>query len=288
MPTVIARQFILVSPSEEPSDAALIEALEQIPTNNGICQIQISTPIRRDWPLFYAHLATRENLDKVVLSEFLLEEHLPSSDAEIRSVLKAVQQDRATRKVRLHRLRPSPSTVVRFLDAANRLTEFQLCCGTMLDEENGDCGPKEIAAALQRHPNLQYLFVSFQLLHDAYMIAILKALLVNRVLQKRKLSMHTWSEVTHRTFQELMFSTTTIRELHIHRLGDKTKQDFLQISRNKYSLRTLTVNNDNNFFNVDDQRLLQSYFRRNESLELYSSTTPQRSQRICCRKLVAL
>jgi len=207
MPTVIARQFILVHPSNEPSDAALTEALEQIPT--GIRQIHISTPIRGEWPLFYAHLATRENLDKVVLSEFLLEEHPPSSDAEIRSVLQALPQNKATRKVRLHRLRPSPSTVVSFLDAANHLTEFQLCYGTML-EEDGEGGPKEIAAALQRHPNLHYLFVAFQPPHDAYMIAILKALLVNRVLQKLKLSMHAWSDETYRTFQDLMLSTTTI------------------------------------------------------------------------------
>jgi len=29
------------------------------------------------------------------------------------------------------------------------------------------------------------------------------------------------------------------------------------------------VNNDNNFFNDYDQRLLQGYFRRNESVELF-------------------
>jgi len=66
-----------------------------------------------------------------------------------------------------------------------------------------------------------------------------------------------------------MRSTMTLRELHIPFLdGDAAKNYILKLAKSNFSLRTLTTRDD--FFNQDDQRLLQSYFTRNELMEQFS------------------
>jgi len=265
--------YIEVDTSEEPSDAVVTEALEQIPSDDGIDpnQMEILVPIAGDWPLFFAHVATRENLEKVELFGRLTDQ---PSDAGTQSILRAIQQNSATRKIEFQGLCPPVATVVWFLDAANHLTEFSL--RATMEEHEAD-GPAVLAAAIQRHPNLEDLCL---VLHqEAYMFAILTVLHTNKVVQKLRLRMGyyyrttNWSEETIRTFQKFMRSTTTLRELcvtvHPKGHGFGTKQDLMQIAKTNFSLHSLTVEGAEGFFNEEEQGLLQSYFRRNRIAELF-------------------
>jgi len=263
-----ARPHIWVNLELEASDEALAEAFEEIPTSNNEgnnIRIEVASG---NWPLFLHHLATRENLKEVFFRCFA-----PSPVAEIHSFLEATQQNNTIRVVSLDGFSDlSPTAISRFLHEADQLANFSLDSCIMVKDEND--GAAVLAAAIQRHNNLRNLtFITEQ---GDYMVALLEALRTNKVIQKLTVSMNYWSNETYQIFQKLMRSTMTVRELAIRDPGQWTKQDLLEVAKNNFSLRTLTVGygyaGEDLFFDEDDHRLLQSYFNRNERMEQFIET----------------
>jgi len=162
-----------------------------------------------------------------------------------------------------------PYGIYGLLDEATHITDFQFHLYREPFGNNND--PLVLAAAIQRHPNLRHLEFGAYPQNNGYVLAILNALRRNKVLQKLTITMQRWSNETFQSFQMLMQSTTTLRELHIPILVDCniTKNDLLKLVKTNFSLRTFTTG-DEAFFNQDDQRSLQSYFTRNELMEQFS------------------
>jgi len=289
MPEIVRRnpedeQYIYVgTPTREISDVVLTRALEQIPTVNNVNTIYISfTAGYRNWPLFFRHLATRENLEKVCLNVGLSSFHARDEpwDEDIRSILEHIQQNNATRVVKFGDLRLSPTSVAKFLDDSTHLTDFTLEDDFTIVCPNDNDGAKDLAAALQRHPNLLHL--DLRLAQNNTEAILLNALHTNMVLQKITIHPQFWSVETFRAFQKFMRLTTTLRELHIAPQNKWGKELFLDMAKNNSSLRSMSASlvNYRIFFNEADQRLLQSYCTRNERMQQFivnpSTTIPNK------------
>jgi len=268
-----ATPWIRVNLVEEPSDAALTEALAQIPTS--IQQIHITVAML-EWPLLLVHLATRQRLEKVTLGYYLAPRQNPLV-TEIQSFLQALQSNKDIRMVELDRLRLSPTGIARLLEEAPQLSGLALrLCSMEPRRYETTTGPLVLATALHRHPNLQSLELSLP--QDAvYTAAILNSLRTNPVLQTLTLQMYQcWTPETYQSFQDLMRSTMSIRVLTIHRavVADphqqggaccwNNKRDYLNLVERNGSLRNFTVQPTiTGFFSYGDRVLLQRYLRRN-------------------------
>jgi len=96
MPRIVRNEqqapYIFINLLVEDSDDELTEALQQTPTD--INEIKISFVRNDEWPLFCRYLATRENLEKVVVN-------IPSnrSTSTVRSILEAIQRNDTVRIV---------------------------------------------------------------------------------------------------------------------------------------------------------------------------------------------
>jgi len=257
-------QYISICLRLENSDATLTEALERItPDIQDICLCVV----QGGWPLLCRHLATRENLRNIRLCFSDIRGSVNPPETDIRPYLEAAQQNNAIRFVELENLRLCPVAVASFLDASAQLEEFSLKECTMVRNETE--GPAVLATALQRHANLKHLQLKSS--HGVYVTAILDALRMNRALEKVTVrGFHSWSGDILQSFQKLMRSTRSLRELKIyHTRRWNTKEDMLEIANANFSLRTFTVDPAFDFFNQDDQRVLRSYFDRNERVEQF-------------------
>jgi len=103
------------------SDTEITEALVH---NPHIKTIKIEYP-RGSCPLLFGHLAVRENLETVCVWSTPLWE-LQTMWNGVRSLLEPMQRNNATRKVKFHSMRISPSTMAWFLDGATHLLEVEL------------------------------------------------------------------------------------------------------------------------------------------------------------------
>jgi len=255
------RKTIIVDLETETSDAELTHAMEQIPTDINLIEINHSSG---NWPLFLRHLDTRENLRKVEVLGSLL----PSREEDRRCILTYDAGENAGKRVELYLFGfyLYPREVTRYLDGATQLTVLRTSFEHWHEPEN-DGPPLILASAIQRHPHLRELELGcFEGWTANYISAIFNTLHMNTVLQKIKVNNYeTWTNETVEAFQKFMRSTMTIRELVVRQPSLATKRHYFELIKNNFSLRSITF--EPNEVNDEDDREFQDYFDRNARVE---------------------
>ena len=189
-------------------DAVLAQALEQNPFVTEIVLHLFGEQRRADWNSLLRVIATRSNLETVKLHDAISVNLRSAPAALVRSILQAIQQNTAIRRVGLTCLRLIPSDISTFLDNASSITNLRLWNCDMEPGEGGQ-GARDLAAALQRNTNVETL--QLNRLDDIYAIAILEGLRSNTSVKTFTFCMGNFSDAASHALQHLLESTTTIQ-----------------------------------------------------------------------------
>ena len=210
-----ATTVFIIALHDETSDADLAEALEQNPFVTYL-GLDVDREQRADWNALLRVIATRANLETVTLVDAVRAERRNAPAALVRSILQAIQQNTAVRRVVLRWLRLPADTISTFLDSATSITSFGLFDCHMEPTER-EQGTRSLAAALQRSTNIASLRLAR--LNDIYTIPILEGLRTNVSLKTfifSPTSAANISDETSHALQHLLESTTSIQKTEWH------------------------------------------------------------------------
>jgi len=156
------------------SDPALAQALEQNPFVRVIA-MDLKGVQQTDWKSLLCVIATRANLEKVILFDASNVEDRTAPAGLVRAFLHAIQQNTAIRNVSLLFLR-LPTEISTFVDNASAITSFKL---HKCDMEPGEReqGVRSLAVAIQRNTNIERLELNN--FEDSYTIPMLEGLRSN-------------------------------------------------------------------------------------------------------------
>ena len=198
---------------EEPSDADLAQALQQNPFVTEIDLSLEGEQHRADWNSFLHVIATRANLETVRLWDARIiawPRNTPAVLLQLRSILRAIQQNRTVRRVEMCEL-PLPTDISTFVDNASSITSFRL------SNCDGEQGARSLAVALQRNTNIETLELSS--LNDIYAVPILEGLRSNVFLKTINFAPSSAaaevSDATSHALQHLFESTTSIQKFEL-------------------------------------------------------------------------
>ena len=207
----------------ETSDADLAQALEQNPF---VTEIHIDLEGDEegeeqqqwpDWSSLVRVIATRANLEKVILEDAMSAEQRNAPAGLVRAFLHAIQQNTAIRSVEMRWLRLS-TDISAFVDNASSITSFRLFDCHMEPAER-EQGTRSLAAALQRDTNIETLELC--MLEDIYAIPMLEGLRSNVSLKTFIFSVTSAysatevSDATSQALQHLLESTTSIQKFEL-------------------------------------------------------------------------
>ena len=198
-----ARTSTDINLSRETSDADLAQALEQ---NQFITDIGLDMreEQRTDWDSLLRVIATRANLEYVDLKDER------GRIALVRSILRAMQQNTAIRRVKLTWLL-LPTDIFTFVDDASSIKSFELYyC-------DGGQGARDLAAAIQRNTNIERLVLYNMDENDT--IPILEGLGINTTVKTFIFcpsdNCDIISNETSHALQQLLESTTSIERFEL-------------------------------------------------------------------------
>ena len=201
----------------ETSDAALAQALEQNPFVTDIL-LEFEGMQQTDWDSLLRVIATRANLERVELQDGnywggnYWVERGDAPTALVRSILRAIQQNTAIRRVGFCGAR-LPTNISTFVDTASSITSFRLFMCVMEPTER-EQGARDLAAALQCNTNIECLEISK--LDDIYTVPVLEGLGINTSVKTFIFSpMESFSSAVSHALQELLASTTSIQRFEL-------------------------------------------------------------------------
>ena len=199
---------ITLNDDDDGPDADLAQALEQNPFVTEIVLSLEWEQQRADWNSLLRVIATRANLEKVILEDVVIPttERSARVSALVKSILQAIQQNTAIRSVAMRWLRLS-TDISTFVDNASSITSFKLY---KCDGEQG--ASSDLAAALQRNTNIERLELNN--LKDICAIPILEGLRSNVSLKTFFFSpTFPFSGAASHALQHLLESTTSIQRV---------------------------------------------------------------------------
>jgi len=192
----------------ETSDTAgdLANALEENPFVTTISVNVEGAAQTTAWGALLRVIATRTNLEHVVLRDAYSVAERNAPPALVSAVLQAIQQNSAIRRVFLVYLRLFVG-ISTFVDTASSIEILNLY-GCDMDPSEREQGARHLAAALQRNTSIQTLSLTF--LDDVCMCSILQRLRANSTLKHILLGGNPFSDAVSRAIQQLLESTTSI------------------------------------------------------------------------------
>ena len=208
-----AKPSIRIRLHGETSDAALAQALQQNPFVTEII-LELDGEQRADWDSLLHVIATRANLEKVLLGDAVSAERKAPA-ALVSSILQAMQQNTAIQNVKLAWLR-LPSNISTFLDNASSITIFSLWACDMEAAERQQ-GTSDLVVALQRHTNIETLELSR--LEDIYAVPILEVLGSNNSVKTfifTTIFDSNVSDATSHALHQLLDSSTSIQRFELY------------------------------------------------------------------------
>ena len=194
----------------EPSDAELARALEQNPFVTEI-NLDLDGEQRADWNSLVHVIATRANLEKVILDDAYSAEQRNARAGLVRAFLHAIRQNTALRSVEMRWLR-LPTDISAFVDNASSIASFKLFDCDMEPAER-EQGARDLAAALQRNTNIETL--KLRSLEDIYAVPILESLRSNTSLKTLIWKENALADETGPALQRLLESTTSIQRFEL-------------------------------------------------------------------------
>ena len=223
-----ARKSIRILLMLESSDAALAQALEQNPFVTDIV-LNLGGVQRTDWDSLVRVIATRASLGKVQLKD---SRYSRPMNALVRSICRAISQNRAIRSVGFQFLRLPIDTISTCLGGStSTITSFSVC-GLHMEPTEREPGARSLALALQRNTNIETLELNS--LEDIYAIPILEALRSNTSLKTFIVSptsiMH-FSDATSHALHQLLESTTSIQRFELRQAPFSDRYRFRLIAQ---------------------------------------------------------
>ena len=201
-----ARTRFYIVLRRQTSDADLAQALMQNPFATDIF-LDVEGA-QADWNSLLRVIARRATLERVTLVDATVARLRNAPAALVRSILRAIQQNTAIRRVGLICLR-LPSDISTFVDNASSITNLRLWDCDMEPGEGGQ-GARDLAAALQRSTNIKTLQLGR--LEDIYSDPILEGLKSNVSVKTFVFSpCMSFSDAASHALQHLLESTATIQ-----------------------------------------------------------------------------
>ena len=214
---------------DEPSDAALAQALEQNPFVTDIV-VNVDREQRANWHSLLGVIATRANLEEVRLHDAIPAERRNTSAGLVRAFLRAIQQNNSIRSIELLWLR-LPIDISTYVDTASSITMFILCDCDMEPAER-EQGTRSLALALQRNTNIEILRLSR--LEAIYAVPILEVLGSNVSLKTFVFSpppsRHV-SDASAHALHQLLKSTTSIQIFELRQASFSDERLFHPIAQ---------------------------------------------------------
>jgi len=196
---------------DEPSDADLVQALEQNTFIKDIV-LNLNGEQRAAWDSLLRVMATRVNLEKVKLLDSSIDVQRNTPTALVGAFLHAIQQNPAIRSVEMCWL-PLPTNIPTFLDNASSIISFSLNDCEM-DPAEREQGTSALVAAFQRNANIESL--ELWKLDNIYAIPILEGLQLNTAVKTLIFSAAAhFSDASSHAVQRLLGSTTSIQRFEL-------------------------------------------------------------------------